>query len=549
MHLVTLDYILLLAYLLLMAGIGLFFGWFIKDVGSYLKGGNTIPWAVSGISNFMSMFSTFVFVAYAGVAYEHGLIAIVVFWSTVPACLVAGKVFAARWRRAQLTTPIEYLEKRYSVAVRQMYSWLGLLKRFLDNAVRLYASGLFLATVTPMSITEAIVISGAMITVFTMIGGLWAVTVMDTIQFIVLLFATLILLPLSLVEVGGISAIAAREPELLNWFNGPKGAPLWLIVYYLMITLKYNENWAFVQRLYSVRDEGAAKKVAYCSAFLFVVTPAIFLLPAVAARVLIPDLGDAEQSYVALCSLLLPAGMMGLMIASMFSATMSALNSEFNVMAGVLTNDVFKRFVAPASEDRALFLFARFATIAVGVLITLGAIFVGTFGGAFEANKIFTGILAIPLAVPMLLGLLMRRANAAAAFLVVIGGASVSLVLNLNGWFAWEVSTLITIVLCVGLYLVCDRITQRRVAEVDRFFETIETPLSEESIPRIDAGFRKALYKLFGLSLVVAGAFFVLVSVFAIRELSGQLALTSGLLCGAGGAWAIWRSGKTAKPS
>ncbi len=342
MHLVSLDYALIVPYLVLMAFIGLFFGWFVKDVGSYLKGGNTIPWAISGISNFMSMFSTFVFVAYAGIAYEHGLVSIVVFWSTVPACLFAGKFFATRWRRAQLTTPVEYLERRYSVSVRQLYSWLGLLKRFLDNAVRLYASGLFLATVTPLSVGEAVVLSGVLITFYTMIGGLWAVTVMDTIQFIVLLFATLILLPLSLNAAGGFSGIAAADPDLLTWFNGPKGAPFWLLVYYAMITLKYNENWAFVQRLFAVKDEAASRKVAYCSAALFLVTPAVFLIPAVAAKAILPDLADPEQSYVALCSQLLPAGMMGLMIASMFSATMSALNSEFNVMAGVLTNDVHK---------------------------------------------------------------------------------------------------------------------------------------------------------------------------------------------------------------
>ncbi len=529
MHLVALDYVLIGAYLILMAFIGLFFGWFVRDVGAYLKGGNTIPWIIAGISNFMSMFSTFVFVAYSGIAYEHGLVSIVVFWSTVPACLVAGKFFAARWRRAEITTPIEYLERRYSVYVRQLYSWLGLLKRFLDNAVRLYASGFFLATVTPISIAEAIVVSGVLITIFTMIGGLWAVTVMDTIQFVVLILATFILLPLALVEVGGFSGIAATNPGSLNWFNGPKGESLWLIVYFLMISLKYNENWAFVQRMYAVKDEKAARMVAYCCAVLFLVTPAVFLLPAVAAKALLPGLEDPEQAYVAVCSLLLPAGMMGLMIASMFSATMSALNSEFNVMAGVLTNDVYKRFIAPDSSDRTQFLFARMATIAIGGLITTGALFVGSFGGAFEANKLFTGILAIPLAVPMLAGLLMGRQDTRVVYMVVLGGAALSLVLNVGGWFVWEISTLLTIVYCVGTYMIGGRICPAPSEEVAVFFKQIESPLPQASIPKIDSGFKVALTKLFALSLFVAGGFFVLVSVFAIADLSGRLAMASGL--------------------
>lgn len=531
MHLAPLDYLLIGAFLVLMAFVAVFFKWFIKDVAGYLKGGNTIPWPVSGISNFMSMFSTFVFVGHAGIAYEHGLVAIVVFWSTIPACAFAARFLCARWRRAELTTPVEYLERRFNMPVRQTFSWVGMLMRFLDNAVRLYASGLFLATVTPLSIGQAIVLSGALIIVFTLFGGLWAVTVMDTIQFIILLFATLILVPLSLQAAGGFSGIAEHAPGNLHWFNGPKGAPLWLLAYYLMIVLKYNGNWAFIQRLYAVRDERASRKVAWCSAVLFFISPVIFLLPAIAARVVVPDLANPEESYVALCVRLLPAGMMGLMIASMFSATCSALNSEFNVMAGVLTNDLYKRVLAPASSDRAQFIFARIMTVVVGAVITIGALFVGHFGGAFEANKLFTGIFAIPLAVPLVFGLLLRRPGPHGAIITVLGGAALALTLNLAGWFSWEISTLITIAFSFAVFLLSGVIRRQAAGPADAFFRQINSPLPAESIPRIDPGFRVALLRLFALALIVSGIFFAAAGALAIAGLSGQLAMTAAVIC------------------
>ena len=68
-YLETLDYLAIILYLFLMAGIGLFFKWYVKDINAYIKGSGTIPWMVAGISNFMALFSTFVFVAYAGIAY------------------------------------------------------------------------------------------------------------------------------------------------------------------------------------------------------------------------------------------------------------------------------------------------------------------------------------------------------------------------------------------------------------------------------------------------------------------------------------------------
>jgi solute:Na+ symporter, SSS family len=551
LHLQTLDYILLAAYMLLMAGIGSFFGWFVKDAAGYLKGSNTIPWGIAGISTFMSMFSTFVFVAYAGIAYEHGLIALVVFWSTVPPGLIAAKWLAVRWRRANLTTPVEYLERRFNLAVRQVFSWMGLLMRFLDNAVRLYASGVFLSTVTPLSLGEAIAASGVFITLFTMIGGVWAVTVLDAIQFIVLMCATAILVPICLEAAGGFSGIAAAAPTQLDWFHGPKGAPAWLLAYYLLVALKYNSNWAFIQRLYVVRDEPGARKVGWLTALLFLVLPVFFLLPSIAAKVIVPDLANPEQAYVAVCVRLLPAGMMGLMIASMFSATMSSLNSEFNVMAAVLTNDFYRRFLQPAAGDRHLMWIARLTTVGIGLGITTGAMFVGGFGGAFEANKLFASVFAIPLAIPLIFGLLWRRPTAAGALWCALGGAAIAGVLHFSDWLSWEIATPVVVLICVALFVLPSK---RRAAaaggDVTRnaFFAQIERPLRPEQIPTLDPRFSTALARLFGLSFVVAGAFFVLVSLFSLATTSGRLALVAGAACILLGAMFL-KSGTLARPA
>ncbi len=529
MHLQAVDYALLAAYMLLMAAVGSFFGWFVKDAAGYLKGGNTVPWTIAGVSNFMSMFSTFVFVAYAGIAYEHGLVSIVVFWSTVPPCLLAAGWLAARWRRAGLTTPVEYLEQRFNLGVRQLFSGLGLLMRFLDNAVRLYASGLFLSTVTPLSLPEAVLASGCFITLFTMIGGLWAVTVLDTIQFIVLMLATLILVPLSLEAAGGFAGIAAAAPKHLDWFNGPKGAPLWLLAYYLLVLLKYNSNWAFIQRLYVVRDEPAARRVGLLSALLFLVSPVIFLLPPLAARAVLPDLADPEQAYVAICAHLLPAGMMGLMLASMFSATMSSLNSEFNVMAAVLTKDLYQRFIRPEADDRHLVWMARATTVGIGATVTFGAMFVGGFGGAFEANKLFASVFAVPLAVPLIFGLLWRRPGAVGALLCALLGSALAALLHFTELLNWETATPLVVAACFALF-VLPRARGPR-ASADAFFSRLGRPLGRTEIPRLDPRFGTALGRLFALSLLVSGGFFIAVSLFAITTTGGRLALVAGLVC------------------
>lgn len=533
MYLQSLDYVAVGIYILLMAVIGLSFGWLVKDVGSYFKGGGTIPWLMATITNFMGLFSTFVFVAYAGIAYEYGLISIVVFWTTVPACIIAGLCFGKRWRRTGHTTPVEYLEQRYGYPVRKLVTWFGLVMRFLDNMVRLYAIGVFITVVTPLSLEWSIVVSGIIVTVFNIIGGIWTVTIMSTVQFIILILVTIILLPLSLDAAGGMSMLTEKLPENMTWFNGPKGAPLWFSVYCIMTIIKYNENWTFIQKFYCVRDESAAKKVGVVSGILFLVFTPVFLLPAIASPLIIPEISDPEMSYVAVSSMLLPVGIMGIMFSSMFAATMSSLNAEYNVMAGVLTNDVYARMFNPSASPKKLLQVARISTALVGLIMIFGAIGIRNFGGAFEANKLFTGILAIPVGIPLVLGILSRRPNKNSAIYTILVGVVLGIILNMLPMVSWEVATLIEIVACLLIYYypVLLRRRENPGKDVDDFFRLLEAPIKEENKPLISPQYIRALVYLFVFSMVASGIMFTSMSFPSLDTKGGQYGLVAGILC------------------
>lgn len=532
--LVTLDYIAIVLYLLIMAGVGLFFGWFIKDIKDYFKGGNTIPWGISAISNFMGSLSTFVFIAYAGLAYSHGLTGVTVLWCTIPPFIFAALVMGKRWVRSRIITPVEYLETRFNVSVRQLFSWIGLIMRFLDNMVRQYAMGIFLTTATGFEFLEAVIFSGIITTFFTIVGGVWAVVVMDTLQFIILVFVSVLLVPLSLDAVGGLDTLMISHPDHFDWFNGPKGQPLWLMVYYLMVLLKYNGNWVFIQRFYSVRDEAATKKLGFLSALLLFIFPIVFLLPAIAAVDILPDLADPEQAYVAVAVKLLPAGLLGLMVAAMFSATMSSLNSEFNVMSGVLTNDVYKRLINPGASEKQLILVARLNIIIVGCIVIFGALFVGELGGAFEANKLLTGLFAIPLAIPLVLGMLYQKTNTLGAFITVGTGIVLGFTLNAAAGVSWEVATLVEIIGCTAAFYLSGWLIPSSVAfrkRVQEFFKKINTPLTRNEIGEPDPNFQNSLANLFVVAIALSGILFLAMSIPSLDETSGKIAIGLGILC------------------
>ncbi|WP_420459741.1 sodium:solute symporter family transporter [Neolewinella sp.] len=529
----TLDYVAIGVYMVIMAGMGLSLGYFVKDVADYFKGGSAIPWYVGGISNFMSLFSAFVFVAHAGIAYEDGLVAVTVIWCAVPATLIGAFVFAKIWRRAGITSPVEFLEERFSPAVRQLFSWGGLGFRVLDNMVRLYAIGVFLSAATPLGLDTSILLAGIVVVLYTVVGGLWAVVMTDVVQFVVLITATFLLVPLSYEAAGGWAGIEAARPGHLSYFGGSRGELLFLAVYYVMFTIKNNGNWAFIQRFYSVRDEAAGRKMGLLTAALFFIFPPLWLLPPLLAPAIIPGLDNPEMAYVGVALQLLPAGIMGIMLAAMFAATMSSLDSEYNVMASVVTKDIYQRIFRPDATEYELMRSARYATLLVGGLIIGGALFVERFGGAFEASKLFTGLFAIPLVIPIVLGVLIPRATATGATASLLAGVATGLTFNALPQVSWEAATGLTIVVCTGIFLASVFLPQDRGARarVQRFFEQLQTPVAAADKPNIEPAFQRMLLLLFVIALSCVGALFVAMSAPSWGAESGRMALAGGIGC------------------
>ncbi|MBQ3314326.1 MAG: sodium/solute symporter [Kiritimatiellae bacterium] len=449
--LTTLDIAVLGVYAVLLIGVGLVMGKKVRNAGDFFSGGKKVPWWMGAISSYMAMISSFVFIAYAQIGYEDGLVGLVVFWSTAFAILVGTFVFARRWQRANLATPVEYLERRYGPGARQVVSWCGVAFRVLDNTVRLYTLGIIASQFLGVSLPAGIVLGALAVLAYTLAGGLWSVVVTDIVQCAVLMAVAVTVLPLSLNAVGGICALYEKVPEHFSLFNGHRGTLWFLAAYYLIVFIKYNGSWSFVQRLASVPNERDAVKMGLLSAAIFFVFPVFAVLPAVAARVCLPDLPPElhERSYIEMCSRLLPPGMLGLMVAAMFAASLSTLAAEFNVTSGVFTTDIYRRLFRRNAGEREILLVARLSTLGVATLIAFGALFVSGLGGAFEANKLLMALFGVPIVIPSVFGILWKGPNTKGVYLCIALGV-VSGILLKSCWsdLSWEAGTLIQIAVC-----------------------------------------------------------------------------------------------------
>lgn len=445
------DFLAIAIYLAMTLSVGLFMGKFVKSSKDFFSGGKRVPWWMGAVSSYMAMISSFVFIAHAGVAYQDGIVAIVVFWSTVVGVALGAYIFAWRWQRAQVTTPMEYLERRYGVGVRQFISWCGVAFRVLDNMVRLYSLGLIASVLLNIPLSTGIWLGVVIVLAYSLFGGLWSVVVTDFIQCGILFSAAVAMLFLSLHAVGGLGALKAALPDHFNAFNGHRGSFLFLFAYYLIVFIKYNGHWAFIQRLVSVPDEKSAIKMGLLTAALLLVFPIIALLPAIVARQMLPGI-NPEEAYLTLCTKLLPPGALGLMVSAMLAATLSTLAAEFNVTSSVVTKDIYKRIFRTGAGEKELLAVARAGTLVVAGLVAVGAQFVAGAGGAFEVNKTLMALFGVPIVIPSVFGILWKRPNTAGVIACVATGVVSGLVFMKLLHLSWEVATIAQVGACLVVY-------------------------------------------------------------------------------------------------
>ena len=426
------DWILIVFYFTLMLGVSLYSYRYIQQLKDYFKGGNRIPWWLSGVSFWMTSFSVAAFVFYPSLCYKYGWVGITLLWVAVPATIYSAYIFGWRWRRLRVNSPVEFIEERYNGTLRQILVWQGVPVKIVDDSLKLFATGKFVSIITNIPITYSIALVCGIIMLCTFLGGLWAVTITDFIQFIVLGAGLLVILPLSIYHAGGITKIFENTPE--GFFRLTNDEFPWSYVIPLIILYAFSWssiNWSLIQRYYCVRDEKEVQKVGLTVILLYIIGPPIMFFPAFAGKLIVPELNDAGDIYPILCSKLLPAGMLGLLISAMFSATMSTLSSDFNVCASVITQDIYKRLLRNNAPEKELVWIGRISTLLVGIL----ALGIGVLLSRGKAENMFRvmvtlfGVATGPVAVPMMLGMVSRRYTGRSAIIGFCLGTLVGLFL------------------------------------------------------------------------------------------------------------------------
>lgn len=431
----ALDWVVMGLYFLLVAGIGVWSYRQVKGTRDFFAAGGRMPWWLAGISHHMSGYSAAVFVAYAGVAYKYGFTLYI--WWAVPvaiAVFLGARWIAPRWsrlrQRLNIESPTEYLEKRYNVPTQQIMAWSGVLLKLFDVGAKWAAIAVILNVFADVPLTTGIILSGLISLFYITIGGLWADALTDFAQFIVQLVAGLAMFIIVIIKLGGLGSIVTLWDQLPPTHNDPLVGPytLGFVLAYLLIDfLSYNGGtWNLAQRYIASPNGKEARKAAYLSSALYLIWPLILFFPMWAAPVFYPSLSNPDQSYSMMAMDLLPPGLIGLVLASMFAHTMAMTTSDANAITAVVTRDILPKLFQRFRDltGKASLLAARVTIVVFTTLTLIVAINQKNFGGILSLLITWFGALVGPVSIPMLLGLLpaFKRSGSAAAIISWAGG-------------------------------------------------------------------------------------------------------------------------------
>ncbi|MBN1351836.1 sodium/solute symporter [candidate division KSB1 bacterium] len=440
-HFSALDYIALALYFAALVVMGIYFSRREKGTDDFFLAGRRIPWWAAGLSIFGTQLSAITFMAIPAKCYATDWTYILGNFSITLVAPFVVFYYLPFYRRLQITSIYEYLEKRFNLLVRFFGSIAFILFQVGRMAIVIFLPALALSAVTGFNIALCILIMGVLSTLYTVLGGIEAVIWSDVLQVIVLLGGAILSLAIIIASVaGGFTGFISMAYDqgkfhAFNWTWDATVTAVWVVLFGNLLGnfIPYTTDQTVVQRYLTTKDEKQAARSIWTNAFLSIPATILFFTLGTALFVFYKSRPEALSTTLQTDAIFpwfivqqLPAGISGLVSAGLFAAAMSSLDSSLNSVATVLVTDYYRRFRRFAS-DKACLRLGRWLTALLGLFATGTALLMATIE-IKSVWDLFTKILGLfggSLAGIFMLGIFTRRAHGVGVFIGAVTSAVV----------------------------------------------------------------------------------------------------------------------------
>ncbi|MHC4176132.1 MAG: sodium:solute symporter family protein [Planctomycetota bacterium] len=435
-----LDYYVLWIYIGSLVAMGFYFSRREKSTNDFFLGGHRVPWWAAGLSIFGTQLSAITFMAIPGKAYHTDWVYFLGNMMIVAVAPLVVFLYLPFFRRLNVTTAYEYLEQRFNLATRWLGSAAFVLFQLGRMGIVLYLPAAALHTVTGIDVYLCIALMGALATLYTVLGGIEAVIWTDVLQVFVLLGGALLALLIVALKVdGGVvtivtEAYAADKLRAANFTWDIATTALWVVLLGkpFEVLVSYTADQTVVQRYLTTSDQKAAARGIWTNAVLTIPASILFFSVGTALwafyrthPAMLNPAGKIDEIFPWFIAQQLPMGVAGLVIAGLFAAAMSSLDSSMNSMATAITTDFYRR-THPEAPDRRCLSLARWLTVALGIVGTGFALYMAFLDSTsmWDQYSKVVGLFGGGLAGLFAVGIFTRRTTSLGAILGFLGSAA-----------------------------------------------------------------------------------------------------------------------------
>lgn len=439
------NYMVLIIYLLGMLYLGYFFMKRSKSTDDYFKAGGRIPWWAAGISIFATTLSAITFMSIPAKTYisDWRFFAMAISIFAVAPFII--KYYLPFIRNLNITSAYEYLEKRFNVQVRAVAAFLFAVFMVSRIAIVLFLPSIAMATVTGIDVYLCIVLMGVITIIYSTAGGVEAVVWGDVIQGFVLVGGALLSIVFMVINTdGGFSGVVnfAVESNKFNLIDASfdfSQPVLWVIFIggFALNIITYASDQSIVQRYITTDTQKSAIKSIWMNAIIAIPVSVVFYFIGTSLFAFYKSnpselnvvMQNSDAIFPEFIMGQLPVGVAGILIASIFSATMSTLSSNINSVATVFTTDFYQRFTENSNDKKSLRV-AKFTSFVVGLSGIVLAIFLATWDikSLFDHFNMILGLFSSGIGGLFVMGIVSKRISSIGAFTGVIVSVFVLLV-------------------------------------------------------------------------------------------------------------------------
>ncbi len=441
------DIIISVLYIAAIVTVGLWTGLRKKKIAGgesneYFLAGKSLKWPMIGLALFATNISCLHLVSLAQSGFDSGLLNGNFEWMAAFTLIILALFFVPFYLRSKVTTLPDFLEKRYNRACRDWLAFISVISAIIIHiAFSFLAGGIVLKTLFGVDMYVSVIVIAVLTGIYTIIGGLRAVVITESIQTIVLLAGAIIITVLCFNKTGGWSSITDSlqssgnmdKLSMLRPAGDASGMP-WYAVFlgYPVLGIWYwCADQTIVQRVFGAKDENHARTGALFCGFIKILPVFIFVLPGLMAFVLAQKgvfdissiqsidasgktITDSKAIYTLMITQLVPTGLVGVLVAALLSGLMSQISGALNSIATLVSFDLYKRY-KPDTSDKQLVktgrISAGIALIASLALLPLLNRYESLFNGI---NDVIAHI-APPITTVFLLGVFWKKASARSA--------------------------------------------------------------------------------------------------------------------------------------